>query len=628
MNKEQNVLRANNLRRRLCIASLLGGLALCLMCGGPGIRDAVAETYMNGGLTVSEIPQPTTQTGGSSQHGYQVFRFRVTNNRNETLQVGLETQVGFSGHGLRLSRVGRTIEVGPKSEAILSLPIPAVDSGYASDARVAINGRVQRDRLPLEITHERQSYNRIQGTLLASKTLGASGADSLRGEVPEEEEESGYSFHYSGYSAQRTVFRSQHPMSEWADHWLAYSRYDGVVVARADLTGQAPSRVLDALHRYVECGGSLTVLDNSGNAWTPPKEWHATELTGEGRLGDDSTTVYSVGFGRVFSLPNNTVTPTVEEFWRQQAGQSWNFEEDSANTSMPVIEEYSVPVRGLIALMILFAAVIGPGNIVLLKYLKRRIWLLWTVPAISFVTSGLVFGYAILAEGVQTDRLTDTLTVLDQRTNHATTLGVTAYYAPLTPRRGLQFSSDTEVIPPQSNYAERSLTLDWTGGQLLRSGWVQARVPSHLALRKNETRRERVNVTFGEEAVTAVNGLGVPIKTLCVADSDGNVFVATDLEAGEKAVLVESDMKANMQLPVLLERIVMSSSGPLPWANISNRVVSPGASPQELMNRGMAPNTYVAVLDTTSPFIMPGLEGSDEGDSRGLVIGILESAEE
>ena len=64
-----------------------------------------------------------------------------------------------------------------------------------------------------------------------------------------------------------------------------------------------------------------------------------------------------------------------------------------ANRAFPVVEDIGVPVRGLLALMFLFALAIGPVNMFVLARKKRKLWLFWTVPVISFVTCLAVLGY-------------------------------------------------------------------------------------------------------------------------------------------------------------------------------------------------------------------------------------------
>ena len=47
--------------------------------------------------------------------------------------------------------------------------------------------------------------------------------------------------------------------------------------------------------------------------------------------------------------------------------------------------------------------VIGPVNLIYLNRIKRRTWMLWTIPAISVATTLLVFAYSLLREGITPD---------------------------------------------------------------------------------------------------------------------------------------------------------------------------------------------------------------------------------
>ena len=70
---------------------------------------------------------------------------------------------------------------------------------------------------------------------------------------------------------------------------------------------------------------------------------------------------------------------------------------------MPVIENLKVPTRGIILIMLAFIVVIGPVNMIYLSRRNRRTWMLWTIPAISLVTTLLVFVYSLVREGITPD---------------------------------------------------------------------------------------------------------------------------------------------------------------------------------------------------------------------------------
>src|SRR5207244_58111 len=118
-----------------------------------------------------------------------------------------------------------------------------------------------------------------------------------------------------------------------------------------------------------------------------------------------------------------------------------------ANSTFPIVEDIGIPLTGLTIIMITFAMLIGPVNFFLLSRMKRLIWIPWTIPAIALVTCVAVFGYATFGEGWGGHSRTETLTILDEHSHRATTIGWTGFYTPLTPGDGLHFNSETELIP-------------------------------------------------------------------------------------------------------------------------------------------------------------------------------------
>jgi hypothetical protein len=55
----------------------------------------------------------------------------------------------------------------------------------------------------------------------------------------------------------------------WSSDWLAYSRYDGIVITADDLKA-VPAEVRAALWQYVETGGALLVLGKTDLSACPP----------------------------------------------------------------------------------------------------------------------------------------------------------------------------------------------------------------------------------------------------------------------------------------------------------------------------------------------------------------------
>ena len=188
--------------------------------------------------------------------------------------------------------------------------------------------------------------------------------------------------------------------------------------------------------------------------------------------------------------------------------------------------------------MLAFIIIIRPVNIIYLSRIKRRTWMLWTIPAISFATTLLVFAYSLLREGITPDARIAGVTVLDQTSHRAATIGGEAFYCPLTPSSGLCVLT---LIRKPRRWSTIRLRLGdrrarWTGRSrsAFNTAWVSARVPVHFHVRKPETRHERIQVVNEGGKLEAINSLGALIKSLWFADTDMNVYEASNVVAGSE----------------------------------------------------------------------------------------------
>ncbi|MCI0528266.1 MAG: hypothetical protein L0Y56_12575, partial [Nitrospira sp.] len=203
--------------------------------------------------------------------------------------------------------------------------------------------------------------------------------------------------------------------------------------------------------------------------------------------------------------------------------------------------------------------------------------------------------------------------------HRATTIGWTAFYAPLTPSEGLHFSYETEITPIGVGYGSNSTarTLNWTHDQHLAIGWMTARVPAHFMIRKSEARRERLIVRREEDgSLTVVNGLGADIRDLWLADEEGRIYSTVNLSAGAQALLTPSGRSLYASGEVDGLRQVFASD----WIrNFGNITTNPENS--------LLPRCYIASLDA-SPFIEEGLQKVISRKHRTLVYGIMNLTQE
>ena len=412
--------------------------------------------------------------------------------------------------------------------------------------------------------------------------------------------------------------RAESPVAGWSENWLAYTPFDAIVLNAADLSVMPPA-VFNALDGYLSAGGNIFLAGKN----ELPAAWHATQKT---TLRDGGE--FTVGFGRCFVLAAENLATldassikTLREALRDSA-QYWKTlpeDSESANHLLPVVKNLKIPTRGIVVVMLAFIILIGPVNILLLNRRNRRTWLLWTIPAISFATTLLVFAYSLLREGITPDTRITGLTVIDQSAHRATTCGATAFYCPLTPSGGLHFEYETEATPlVHVGYGSgTSREVDWTQSQHFSRGWVAARAPAYFHLRKTEIRRERLELETQNGQLKIVNGLGATIKSLWLADAAGKIYQAANVPAGQKFALIPSS-----QTPAGEPLGVFALRRDLGFAPKTE-------TPPDDLKKYLSPNTYIATLDG-NPFIENALGAAASPQrtiSAAVVFGILDPTE-
>ncbi len=653
---------------RLLRARLVGSRFLAALLTVALLAPAAHAARMSyGEIEVACDFQPT----GNPSHGYTEFRVAVANKGSERpRQVRLEfpgaTFAGRGSGGLR--GISRTVEVRPGEVVTVSLLQPAMPEVVGSGLTVYIDGRKQDDQLSLSpvsghggsIMYGRRGWARpaapagaMDYLVLTSQRVGENfikvpgvhgagmGAGPVAGGamhaapggpgMPPPPAPAGPPAIFGGVgiagpviqAIQGQFLRADLPVSGWSDRWLAYSRYDGVLLTREDLDelerGAADSKaILLALRQYVEAGGTLVVL-GPGEVKVSPS-W-ARDTTTIDRLK-----VHRAGFGLCVVAPDRDSASWSGERWQalqaaiSSTGAPWRAQRSllDLNNFFPVVDDLGLPVGGLFALMIVFGLAIGPANLMVLSRKKKRIWLLWTVPALSAFFCVLVMGYMIVAEGWRGHARVAGITLLDEAERRATTLGKAAFYSPMTPGDGLRFSEDTEVQiqggehPAYSGYTY----LDWTGEQHLARGWVTARVPAHFLVRKSKQQLERLTLRKdGDGALTAVNALGADISRLTLADEKGDLYEAGAIAAGASAKLTKAGERVRSGSPGEARRRLYSGTD---WGTA---IEATAKAHKELLGPGM----YVAVLEE-SPFLEQPLRGAKVRQSPSVVVGIMAEA--
>lgn len=204
------------------------------------------------------------------------------------------------------------------------------------------------------------------------------------------------------------------------------------------------------------------------------------------------------------------------------------------------------PVVSFQVLITLFVLVIGPLNYWILKRLGRLHLMVVTVPTAALLITGALLAYGLFSDGLATRLRTQSITLLDQRSNQATTWSRMSYYAAFAPRNGLTFSDQTAVYPIYPGLVESyagggsrtARTIEWADGQQkMTSGWMASRTPTQfLAIEPRETQAELI-IDINQNQSRVENQFDAKCQLICVVDEEGEWLMAEQVEAGQTSEL-------------------------------------------------------------------------------------------
>lgn len=580
------------LRWAMCLVA-----AVCCLWGA-GLQ---AATFDDVTVTELAVPRPAYH-----QHGYVEYRFVLFNSSpGRTHQVTLRIpgeSWGMSGS------VSRTVTLAPQAQARMSLWMP-MTSYNGQGVRVLINGVRQDGNIPIDTPDQGHYYSSFTKQVLVSQEVDSRFRDEMTSILQD--------IHSSSSSVEFGV-RTTMPVAQWSESWLGYSSFDGIVMTQREWAS-APESVRQAIMGSVEAGGSLLVVGQ----FTAPARW-------QNRLSSwqeyqSGLRVSHVMLGRVGQIPAERLLGWTQSQYQANEKALWEpvsatqnvqLAISDANNAFSVTDSLGVPTRGMLAIMMLFAILIGPVNMFVFARYNKRLWIFVTIPLAALVFSLGVFGYTIVADGINAWGRASSLTILDQRQGHATTLAWLGYYAPLQPSDGFMFDEDTEITPQTgddtwgySRSEAASHVVDWSQGQHLASGWISARVPTHLVVRKSQARREKLVVSRADDGtITVVNGLGSDIHRLALADEKGNVHYARDIPAGQQVKLsTQSESSHETTFAPMTNAISVES-----WRR------DPAALTAA---HRLTPNSYHAAL-AEPVFIQQGLSRMKQLTSESVVYGL------
>jgi len=567
---------------------------------------SVTGSQQFGDISVSPLSFPIID----ATHGYAEHRMRIVNkspDADRTVTVRIPGNVySYSREGI--NRLSRTVRISPGAETTVSLFQPHLGLN-GSGARISIDGREMQEKLRIpSIGSHYNSYRDPKPCLLFSRSVNR---DTVMDAIKKIRKKT-YSRYRSRGEYECAITRPDAGVESWSDSWLAYTAFDAIFLKAHDMRIM-PAETTRALWKYVECGGVLIVIGSA----KPPGYCSSQKDAREG------ITINYAGFGEFItcSVTNEAQLTTsrlniLSSSW-EASSLRWHNQTlfNGPNACFPVIEELNIPIRSILLLMVFFIVLIGPVNMFILAKLNRRIWLLWTVPGISFIFCVIVFIHSLFSEGITPTIRIESYTMLDQAEHQAVSLGIIAYYCPLTPGQGLHFPYEYEVSPiiPMRRRRNQgsSKTIDDTRDQHFKSGWIVSRIPAHFYIRSHEPRRERVEFTRNTDGgITAVNGLGADITRLVVADTKNRIYEARKIKAGASIQMKPIAKTGAAATGTLTARFIYTNGSR--HENIYNNT--------KVIQSVLTPETYYAEIES-SPFIQEGLSGNAYRNYKSIVLG-------
>ena len=538
---------------------------------------------------------------GCGQGGYCPVRVRVVN-RGPTRTLTFRIAKSYQP----IVGVRQTIEVPQNGTLSLTLSVPMVNFSTIGEFRVEQSGGVLENMkrsvsLPevnvaemgrpgvLVVAPSVIDFQPFEDGATTFRLTGGGTASASTGSTPH-------------YGASRNSNCVALPRSALPGSWIDYSGLDIVSIPFDELS-KLPKGTRSALIQWARCGGTLLVtaagdLGPEGRSltkvlvgdsasvnsfsWTDPNpsDREVSQIVHQD-VGGGSTTISTpvggpgewaretspfrmadIGFGKLVLFRSEPFPGTAQDWFgmlKSVGGITrWDWGKRHGESARSGTSDFllflipgigGVPVVMFLVLITIFAVVIGPLNYFVLARRKKLHLLLLTIPAVAFVTSLLLFSYAIVSHGFGVKARCRSLTFIDQATQSAVTFGRLSLFAGQAPSAGMTFSRDTAVYPVWPEHEQfDSGQVDWTNSQNLTSGWLRSRTRTQFLTVGHRTERGRLEVTSpSPDKLTVANGFEWGFEPLVVTNDQGRLFVRKSVPAGASIDMqpaTEDELKA------------------------------------------------------------------------------------
>ncbi|MCX7427299.1 MAG: hypothetical protein NTW96_16930 [Planctomycetia bacterium] len=320
--------------------------------------------------------------------------------------------------------------------------------------------------------------------------------------------------------------------ADLSENWIDYTSLDIICLSIDELAALATSRpgAFRAILAWTSAGGNLWVygVEGENDRWQRLPE--LTALVGLPPAEEHDTTRQG------WTKPEEAELERAQAEARAQAQEEPDLAEAFGARGMT-----SSQAREMLQAMAAAkkASAPPPG-----RRRKRLHLLVLTIPASAVLVTVLLFGYAIVADGLGTRIRARSVTHLDQRRGHAACWARLSYYAGVAPSGGLTFSDDVAVLPfvfdpvSQSGWRSVEQAMSWDDDQHFKRGWLASRTPTQFLTLRSRPSKLRLAIDDTRRAsdeLVIENLLDAPIEQLAVRTADGKYYWATDVDRGGTA---------------------------------------------------------------------------------------------
>jgi hypothetical protein len=525
-------------------ALLAMALAWVLLVAGP----AAAQTDVNGVEVSVERTWPEYL-----EKGYFPLFVLLENRNGEARAVSLLVKNDFAfGGDVALRELTQRVELAPKEVRRLELLVPvfgvagtSMPFGQQFGVTVTVGGK----STGLDAGGEPWNAGDSPVVVFAPQPLNGTDLAKLDASIEDLILTAPLDGHANLLGAGFDVRLTAPGFESLPREWAAYS---SLSLVGLDLTREMPIAArVEPLLRWVRLGGSLVLV---GDAEALTRQLDSLEGAFEPRFllgSEEGVRLYRHGLGRIYRTDAADGTDHRDaRLALQDALAASSSADRPAHPTLPSTAGWrlsgtrleipgvgQLPLQTFMVLLLLFAIVIGPVNMMVLKRLKRPALLLVTIPSISAAASLGLLLYGVFYQGIDTKAARQSLTFLDQRTSRAAVVERRRLFVGLSQSGGLVPGAGTAVFPEDVGGEGRFIVQE-EDGRSLRGSYLPVRDQVNQMVLTESAGRTHLDVRREGTGLRVTNAFDGKLEGVLVRDPAGAWFWSGEpLEAGQSARL-------------------------------------------------------------------------------------------